>query len=583
MPALAQPSASKSAATPEPSFAAQAAALQQQIDESTRQMRQLVERRDLAEGVAARVFDRRVEAAALNALSQAQQLVELVIAQQAAGEDPGAFQKTASGMLRAIPERLRAYANQLLAASETGKSLESMTAVEQIALEAEREQLSNRLLIIFQALVRNLELSDQLGLDTTEQIRFLTEALTDSAANQSVALELAREREPVLARQVKALPEDKELAALTRVNGERINRLNDDLRQLVAMMETLGLPVTHYRQQVVTAAGTVTTDILDLEVIKGLVAKWLQTAGLWAKTNLPGILFKLLLFLLIVWAALAIAGITRRLVERGLNRTPTHLSQLAERMLISSAGNLVLLLGILFGLAQLDISVGPMLAGLGIAGFIVGFALQDTLGNFASGMLILMYRPYDVGDFIETNGVLGKVSHMSMVNTTVLTIDNQTLVLPNSKIWGDVIKNVTAQRERRVDMVFGISYRDDIARAEQVLNDIVQRHSKVLEEPEAVIRLHKLGESSVDFVVRPWVKTEDYWDVYWDITRTVKMRFDEEGITIPFPQRDVHFFSGRDNSARAETAVLQEQAPVAPTGNRPLDVTESDDGEGHTT
>jgi small conductance mechanosensitive channel len=197
-------------------------------------------------------------------------------------------------------------------------------------------------------------------------------------------------------------------------------------------------------------------------------------------------------------------------------------------------------------------------------------------------MLILLYRPYDVGDMIEAGGALGKVSHMSLVNTTILTVDNQTLVLPNSKIWGDVIKNVTAQRERRIDLVFGIGYSDDIPKAEKVLNEIVDSHSKILEDPEPVVRLHALGESSVDFVVRPWVKTEDYWDVYWDITRAVKMRFDEEEISIPFPQRDVHIFAGDETAIAAVTPAQIEQPKVAPSGAQPRDDVDgdSDGGDG---
>jgi small conductance mechanosensitive channel len=132
---------------------------------------------------------------------------------------------------------------------------------------------------------------------------------------------------------------------------------------------------------------------------------------------------------------------------------------------------------------------------------------------------------------------------MNLVSTTVHTIDNQTLIIPNNKIWGDVIKNVTAQSERRVDMTFSISYGDDILQAEQVLSAIMDEHEKILSKPKPTVKLHKLGESSVDFVVRPWVKTDDYWDVYWDITREVKMRFDRESISIPYPQRDVHLVS----------------------------------------
>ena len=199
-----------------------------------------------------------------------------------------------------------------------------------------------------------------------------------------------------------------------------------------------------------------------------------------------------------------------------------------------------MLLGILVALSQIGVSLGPALAGLGVAGFIVGFALQDTLGNFAAGGMILIYRPYDVDDFVEVAGVSGLVKKMNLVSTTINTFDNQTLVIPNSKIWGDVIKNVTAQRTRRVDLVFGISYGDDIDKAERILREIVESHDKVLADPSPKIRLHKLGDSSVDFVVRPWSKTADYWEVYWDITREVKVRFDREGISIPFPQRDIH-------------------------------------------
>ena len=155
-------------------------------------------------------------------------------------------------------------------------------------------------------------------------------------------------------------------------------------------------------------------------------------------------------------------------------------------------------------------------------------------------MMILAYRPYDVGDLIEAGGVSGRVSHMSLVNTTILTFDNQTLVVPNGKIWGDVIKNLTYQKQRRVDMKFRISYADDPDHAERVLRQIVADHEKTLDDPGPLIKLHELNESSVDFIVRPWTKTADYWDVYWDITREVKRRFDAEGISIPVPQRDLH-------------------------------------------
>jgi len=531
----------------EPGYLTKASALEEQIETLAAQARQLESQKAQREGETARVLERRIDAAWLEVLDHGQQLAELVIEQEAAGEETERFHALATELLRTLPEHAQSEMRELLAAARVEEDLGEMSAAEQIALEVEQERASKRLVALYNALSRNLELSEGLGLDVSGQADFLARSLADAGETWSLALEIARERAATLTRQVEVLPDDSELAALAKVNTARRDRLNDTLRHLVPLMEKRGLEVVRYRQQLIAATGTVTTDIFDVDVFKSLSAGWLKSVGDWMSDNLPGILFNALLFLLILWAAFTLSGITRRLVARALQRAPAHLSQLLRRMIISSAGNLVLLLGLLFGLAQLGISVGPLLAGLGIAGFIIGFALQDTLGNFASGMMILLYRPYDVGDMIETGGVFGKVSRMSLVNTTILTVDNQTLVLPNSKIWGDVIKNVTAQRERRVDMVFGIGYADDIPRAEQVLNDIVLGHDKVLDEPEAVIRLHTLNESSVDFVVRPWSRTEDYWDVYWDITRAVKMRFDEEGISIPFPQRDVHLFAGEES------------------------------------
>jgi small conductance mechanosensitive channel len=283
--------------------------------------------------------------------------------------------------------------------------------------------------------------------------------------------------------------------------------------------------------------------LLDVGVTAGLLGRTLKKVTDWFVESGPKYLVKLLLFLGIIFVFRFTARIIRTTLEKALDASNLNLSLLARRMIVSTASNLVMLFGILVALSQLGISLGPLLAGLGVIGFIIGFALQDSLGNFAAGVMILLYRPYDVGDLVDVGGVFGKVEKMSLVSTSLLTIDNQLFVVPNSKIWGDVIKNVTAQDIRRVDMVFGISYSDDIPKAESILEDILQSHDKVLDTPEPMVRLHTLGSSSVDFVVRPWTKVDDYWDVYWDVTRTVKMRFDAEGVSIPFPQRDVHVYN----------------------------------------
>jgi len=309
---------------------------------------------------------------------------------------------------------------------------------------------------------------------------------------------------------------------------------------VVALMDQVGLETNEYHQRLLTVTGELTAEVLDVGVMAGLISEWSVAIIELTATKGPQLLFRLIIIFLILFAFSRLAGFAQKMARRALNSSRVRLSALLSDMIVATVRNLVVILGILIALSQVGVSLGPLLAGLGIAGFIIGFALQDTLSNFASGMLILIYRPFDVGDFVEAGGVMGKVSHMSIVNTTFKTIDNQVLVVPNNLVWSGVITNVTAQRTRRIDLTFGVAYSDDIVKVEKILADIVSAHEAVLDDPEPMIKLHELGESSVNFVVRPWVKTEDYWDTYWDLIRTVKTRFDAEGITIPFPQHDVH-------------------------------------------
>jgi len=252
----------------------------------------------------------------------------------------------------------------------------------------------------------------------------------------------------------------------------------------------------------------------------------------------------------------------RKVVPWEVEAPNLRLSQLLKRMIVSLSAGTVLLLGLQIAFSQLRIEIRPMLAGLGIAGFVLGFALQDTLGNFASGVMILIYRPFDVGDMIDcAGGVFGKVSHMSLVSTTIFTIDNKTLIVPNSKIWGDVITNVTAHSIRRVDLEFGIGYGDKIPKAEAALSAIVEVHPKVLAQPEPVVKVHALGDSSVNLVVRPWVAR----DVYWDITREVNPGFDREGISISLPPTRPAPVSGRGSDGGR----LSDADRVNPPRSRP--------------
>jgi small conductance mechanosensitive channel len=314
-------------------------------------------------------------------------------------------------------------------------------------------------------------------------------------------------------------------------------------------MAQLEVPVTRYEEALIATTGQITRKILDINVALSLLGRLRDRVVEGFASGAPGWIFKALVFVLILFAFRAASRLTRRFVEKSVNASRLNLSQLLKETVISWSARVVVLVGALIAVSQLGIQIGPLLAGLGIAGFVLGFALQDTLSNFAAGAMILLYRPFDVGDLIEAGGSRGAVSRMTLVSTTILTMDNQTLIIPNTKIWGDVIRNVTAQDMRRVDLVFGIGYGDDVDKAETVLRDILAKDERVLDDPEPVVELHNLGDSSVDFVVRPWVKTEDYWPVHWSVTRQVKQRFDQEGISIPFPQQDVHHYVERSDPA----------------------------------
>lgn len=191
---------------------------------------------------------------------------------------------------------------------------------------------------------------------------------------------------------------------------------------------------------------------------------------------------------------------------------------------------------------QLGVNVTSFLAILGAAGLAVGLALKDSLANFASGVMLVLFRPFKAGDFITVSGCSGTVKEISIFNTELATPDNQKLIIPNSSIMGNVITNVTANPTRRIDLVVGIAYEDEITRAKDVLREILAKENRILPEPAATIAVAELGESSVNLVVRPWVKTGDYWDVRFDLTQRIKEEFDRIGLHIPFPQQDLHLF-----------------------------------------
>lgn len=235
------------------------------------------------------------------------------------------------------------------------------------------------------------------------------------------------------------------------------------------------------------------------------------------------------------------AGLGRRIINRLLEKAnvdPSIISFTSGLIYI-----LILTFAVLAALAKFGIQTASFIAILGAAGFAVGFALQGSLANFAAGVLILILRPYRIGDYIIGAGEAGTVKEIKLFTTELATPDNIKIMIPNGKLFGDVIKNVSAYDTRRIDLVIGIGYGSSIQKAYDVITDIMKEETRILPDPAPQVAVSELADSSVNFVARPWVKKEDYWGVRFDLTRKIKEEFDANGIEIPFPQRVVHTIS----------------------------------------
>jgi small conductance mechanosensitive channel len=321
-------------------------------------------------------------------------------------------------------------------------------------------------------------------------------------------------------------------AAVNKLQAER-TLLMDRLRAVLDEWEKKGGDPAEYRAYSSAVSG-LDVDVSDAGATLKLLQGWVfsEQGGLrWA--------WNIIKFVTILAAFWLLSRILSGLVGKAAAQI-RGTSSLLKTFLVNFVRQATLAIGGIVALAALEVNISPLLALIGGAAFVVGLALQGTLSNFAQGLIILAYRPFDVGDVIDAGGVSGVVESMNMLSTTIRTFDNKVVIVPNGKVGGDTITNATASDTRRVDLTFGIGYADDVDKAEAVLTKLVTDHPLVLADPAPVIKLNELADSSVNFVVRPWTKTADYWTVYWDLIKGVKQAFDREGISIPFPQRDVH-------------------------------------------
>jgi len=265
----------------------------------------------------------------------------------------------------------------------------------------------------------------------------------------------------------------------------------------------------------------------------GLSDKAWELAKLWGP--------QLLLVIATLVVGLWIIKIIDRIVQKALEKSKIEVSL---RHFLGSMLSVLLKVLLLISVASMvGIATTSFVALLGAAGLAVGLALQGSLANFAGGVLILLFKPFKVGDFIEAQGYMGTVKEIQVFNTILRTPDNKNVILPNGPVSGGSITNFSSEPIRRVDMTFGIGYGDDIRKAKDVLKTMVEADTRILKDPEPFIAVSELADSSVNFVVRVWCNTADYWGVYFDMHEKVKLEFDKQGISIPFPQHDVHLFN----------------------------------------
>ncbi len=275
------------------------------------------------------------------------------------------------------------------------------------------------------------------------------------------------------------------------------------------------------------------TKLADLSFDWNQVLELAQTKGIDFAINLAIAIAIFYVGRLVI--ALVVRGLHKVLQKQGVDKS-------LETFVCNLVRIALLVVTIIAAISQLGIETTSFIAIFGAAGLAVGLALQGSLSNFAAGVLIVLFRPYRVGDFIEGAGISGVVEQVQILTTVLKTGDNKQVIVPNSQIMESIITNYSANDTRRVDMVVGVSYDDDLDKVRKTIEELVGADNRILKDPACTIAVSELADSSVNFVVRPWVKTAEYWNVMFDLTEAIKKRFDKEGISFPFPQQDVHLY-----------------------------------------
>ncbi|MCP3979245.1 MAG: mechanosensitive ion channel [bacterium] len=396
-----------------------------------------------------------------------------------------------------------------------------------------------------------LDLGQKVGLEVVQRLETLgrpddelhaelRELFEERADSLTMRLQLATASRDRLqqqfdsAKKAGASAEQLELRTRVRAVSLRADGIVKSLQKTADLLQKWDVDTSEYRQALILATGEITEDVLDTEVLVGLFGEGLRKLYEWILDRGPTLIFQLVVVVLFVvlfrWAGLLLwVGV------RMILRPTKLLAGMVGRMIRP----LATLIGLISGLWFLGANPAALLTGVGVAGVIVGFALQESLGSLAAGVFILVYRPYDEGDTVNVGGIVGTVKEMGLANTTIITFDNRRVFVPNRKVWGEVIENRSAEPTRRVEATVRIAYHEEVERAMTVIRELLGRHELVLEDPEPVVFVSKLDESHVELAVRPWTRVENWWPLMMDLQRVLTIGLREAGFEVPYPRRRI--------------------------------------------
>lgn len=407
-------------------------------------------------------------------------------------------------------------------------------------LEANIRLAQTRLDTVLVSQLQTLGVADSMGLDVARRWEDFDRFLATRAESQVGRLLIADAERNRLGAEIRdaerAGTSDGEVAALRtrqRLAQQRLDGLVVSLRNTADLLDRRGLETVEYRRVIIEVTGELTGDILNVRVAFGVITRFVARIWEGIKAWAPTLFVQVLIVLGSIFVVRRVFSIVWR-ISRKRNRP--KLSNLLADLLGRVIGPTATIIGLFIGLWFIGANLGALLAGLGVLGLIVGLALQDSMSNLAAGAFILLYRPYERGDLISAGGVVGKVRALGLANTSIVTLDNRLLHVPNRKIWSEVIENRSAEEVRRVEAVARVSYREDLTKVFSSLLDLLHAHEKILGEPEPSVFVTELGDPWVTLKVWGWAKREDWWETTMELPKLIWGRFQEENIETPLPR-----------------------------------------------